>query len=294
MSLPWTIAKQIGIAPVNLRARPACLEQVSAAAATAQTFTIAIPCDHPIHQIVISVAEGTASPGTLVDGDLVSAELIVNGNKYIKVLTGEMIKNLCIMNKNKQATGAYTLYFTDPKIPEAKPLPGHLCTTITLKLVDNAPAASNFHYINVTLLESLREAGGDFSGILVEKYLSYVSYGTNTLWQDYNHERAYRIYSYLYMMDDNGTLSDTKFNKVRVIGMWSGGEDRLSDELLVLHVKALNQAEYMNALDTGFMAIEFPNGFDSSKYTSLKSQLNIPTAGTKIQLRVVERYVLSA
>jgi len=292
MSFPWSVAKQIGISPEKLRTRPACLEQVGPVAA-ATTFTISIPADHPIHQIIISVAEGTASPGTLVDGDLLDVEFIVNGNKYIKVLRGEMIKNLCIMGYNKQATGFYTLYFTDPKIPEAKPLPGHLCTTIILKLVDNAPAASNYHYINVTLVESLREAGGDFSGILIEKYLSWTKYGTNTGWQEYKHERAYKIYGYLYVMDDNATLSDTKFNKVRVIGFWSGGEDRLTDELLVLHVKAQNQAEYMNALDTGFMAIEFPNGFDASKYTNLKSDLNIPTAGTNISVRVVERYVLS-
>ena len=290
MSL-FTLQKQKAIEPEELMPRPACGEKSSTTAAAAQTFDIDIPTDHFIHAMLIAIAEGTESPGTLAD-DLTDISLILNGNNYVKEMTADMCKAVCIMNKNVQSTGYYTLFFTDPKIPKAKPLPAWLFSSILLRLKDNAPAASNYHYINVTLVESAgREISGDWA-LLVEKYLRWKKYSTNTLWQDYDHERAYNVFGYLYTVDDDGTLSDTEFDKLRVIARTKEGEKRLFNETPMAHIKEMDKAEYQSALPTGFFSVEFPAGLPTAKFTSLTSQLNIPTAGTNVGLRVLERYCL--
>jgi len=190
------------------------------------------------------------------------------------------------------STGYYMLYFTDPKIPKAKPLPAWLFSSILLRLKDNAPAASNYHYINATLFESAgREISGDWA-LLVEKYLRWKKYGTDTGWMDYDHERAYNVFGYLYAVDDDGALSDTEFDKIRLIARTKEGEKRLFNETRLDHIKQQDQVEYQNALPTGFFSVEFPAGLPTAKYTSLTSQLNIPSAATNAGLRVLERYCL--
>jgi len=288
----FTLQKQKAIEPEELMPRPACLEKASDAAATAQTFDIDIPTDHFIHSILISIAESTATAGQVLADDLTDISLILNGNNYVKSMTGGMCKAISIMNKNVMSTGYYMLYFTDPKIQKAKPLPAWLFSSIVLRLVDNAPAAGDKHFINVTLFESAgREISGDWA-LLIEKYLRWKKYGTDTLWQDYDHERAYNVFGYLYTVDDDGTLSDTEFDKLRIIARTKEGEKRIFNETRMTHIKEQDKVEYQNALPTGFFAVEFPSGLLTAKYTSLTSQLNIPTAATNAGLRVLERYCL--
>ena len=269
--------------------------QASAVVATAETFDFQLPTDHFIHALLIAIGEDTNAgveyAGTLAD-DITDISLILNGNNFIKELTGDMVKAISIMNKNLCATGYYKLFMTDPKIPQAKPIPAWLFSSIILRIKDNAPAASNYHHIHVKVLQSKRkDITGDWR-LLYEKYLRYQKYGTNTGWQDYEHERAYNILGYLYAMDDNGTLSDTIFDKLRVISQSGAGELRPFHEDYIPFLQEEDKMEYQQALPTGFVSVEFPAGLPSYKYSSLKSQLNIPTAGTDARLRVVERYVL--
>lgn len=291
MSL-FTLQKQKAIEPEELMPRPAFLEEVSDTVAVAQTFDLDIPTDHFIHSILISIGEGTTSGGQALADDLTDISLILNGNNYVKDMTGEMCKAISIMNKNVMSTGYYMLYFTDPKIQKAKPLPAWLFSSIVLRLKDNAPAGSNYHYINATLFESAgREVSGDWA-LLIEKYLRWKKYGTDTLWQDYDHERAYNVFGYLYTVDDDGTLSDTEFDKLRIIARTKEGEKRIFNETKMTHIKEQDKVEYQNALPTGFFMVEFPSGLPTAKYTSLTSQLNIPSAATNAGLRVLERYCL--
>lgn len=184
------------------------------------------------------------------------------------------------------------LYFTDPKIPKAKPLPAWLFSSITLRLKDNAPAASNYHHIHATVWQSKRkQVTGDWA-LLYEKYLRWKHYGTDTGWQDYDHEKAYNVMGYLYAMDDNGTLSDTAFTKLQVISQGEVGELRPFSEAYIPHLREQDKVEYQNALPTGFVSVEFPAGLPSYKYSSLMSQLYIASAGTNVGLRVLERYCL--
>jgi len=267
----------------------------SATAGTAQTFEIDLPRDHFIHEIIITVYKHTADtydPTKLVD-DLTAIQLVANGNKYLKDGTADMFKQVMKINGRKPQTGLYEIFFTDPKISEAQPLPAWVFTSLVLKLTDNAPAASSYHYIDVVVVESAYE-GQDLSNwkVLIEKYLKWQKYGTNTGEQLYEHERAYKIYGYLYAMDDNGTLSATVYNKLKLLGRKPEGEVTIVDVPVPL-LKAENDAEVgIDTLSSGYVFLEWKDGFPAHEFASLYSKPNIPTAGTNIGLRVLERYVL--
>jgi len=271
-------------------------DQYSASAATAQKFYIDLPRDHFIHKIIIAISESSSKafdPSNLAD-DIVNIQLVGNGNKYIKDMTGAMCKQVMKLNKEKPATGFYVLYFSDPKIPIAKPLPAWVFTSLQLIIEDNAPASGQYHTVHVTLVESAYQ-GEDITDwhILIEKYLRWAKFGSNTGWQRYEHERAYEVFGYLYCMDDNGTLSDTVFDKLKLLARTKEKEITIISEVPISVIKAENNAEIsVDTLDTGFFALEWVDGFPTHEFTSLYSYLNIPSAGTNVGLRVLERYVL--
>jgi len=269
---------------------------ISAAAATAQTFTIDLPRDHFIHEIIINVYENTADtydPTKLVDGDILTIQVVANGNKYIKDGTGDMFKQVMRVNQRKPQTGLYELFFTDPKISDAQPLPAWVFTSLVLTLTDNAPAATMFHIIDVVVIESAYNHQ-DLTNwkVLIEKYLKWQKYGTNTGEQLYEHERAYKIYGYLYVMDDNGTLSNTIFYKLKILGRKPEGELTIADVPVNLLVTENNAEVGIDALSTGYAMLEWMDGFPAYEFASLYSKPNIATAGTNAGLRVLERYVL--
>lgn len=282
------------VRPENLRARK-LKRQSSAAAAAAETFTFEIPTDRLIHAIIISVGESTDTggvQGTLAD-DILSFDLNSNIG-HLKEMTGGMSKQINIINKEVMSTGFYKLYFTDPVIKRAMPLPSWLFSSLDLDILDNAPAATNYHHMQVSVIESEVPSGLDVSDwrVLCERYLRWKKYGTDTGWQDYDHERAYRIFGYLYTQDDDGTLSDTEYDMLTLIGIKPDGEHRLVDEQYLSHIKEMNTVAYQQALGTGFHYLEFPDGYDSGQYRTLVSKLNIPTAATNAGLRVLERYLM--
>jgi len=296
MAIPYSIAKlwdQVLLPPEKTRGYP--LDQVdSPVVAVSTTFTINIPRDRLIWAILISIGKDTTATGTQGTlGDFItSVQVIANGNKYFKDMDGDMAKQIMKVNLENPSTGFYKLYFQDPKSKDSKPLPAWIFTSLVLKIVDVAPGATNYDHIRVTLQESERIE--DISGyrVLVEKYMGRSSFGTRTGYQMYEHERAYQILGYLYKEDDNLTLSDTKFDKLKVIGKRPDREDILLNELWLTHLKEQNTYEYMGALATGFHMVEFAGAFKTDQYTTLKSYLNIPTAGTDIGVKVLERYLL--
>ena len=268
----------------------------STTAATAETFSIDLPRDHFIHEIIINIYEHTADtydPTKLVDGDILTIQVVANGNKYLKDLTGDMSKQIMRINKRKPQTGLYELFFTDPKISDAEPLPSWVFTSLVLNITDNAPAATMYHFIDIVVIESAY-GGQDLSNwkVLIEKYVKWMKYGTNTGEQLYDHERAYKIYGYLYVMDDNATLSNTIFNKLKILGRKPEGELTIVDVPVNL-LRTENYAEIgVDTLSTGYVFLEWAQGFPAHEFASLYSKPNIPTAGTNAGLRVVERYVL--
>jgi len=285
------------VRPENAKWRPVGIKH-SAAAATAQTFTQKIESTKLIHAIMISIGESTtatgdAEQGTLAD-DLTSIKLEAPSGE-IKYMTADMNKALSIVTGQGVAlsTGLYILEFSDPRIPEAMPLPGWLFKPLNLKLVDNAPAASNYHHIITSVLESFVPPGIDISKwrVLYERYFTDESYGTATGEKSYEHEVTRNVYGYLYEMDDDGTLSDTIFNKLKIVGEKPGAEHVPVDNQWISHIREENQRHAGVALPTGFAYVAWPRGYDTGQYKSLKSKVNIPTAGTDAGLRVLERYL---
>lgn len=291
----FSTQKQQNLNPVRTWQRKLA-RQISAASATAQTFTFDIPRDHFIHEIHITVYESTAltrQPTMLVDDiTTTSIQLIGNGNKTLKDGIGNMFKQVMRLEKRTPQTGLYTLFFSSGKIPDAKPLPAWVFTSLQLLITDNAPASSNYHIIEVVITESAYEQQ-DLANwrVLVEKYLKWQKYGTNTGEQDYEHERAYKVYTYLYLMDDNATASATIYDLIKVLARKPDGELTVIDVPVPL-LKAENDSEIQGTLDTGYFFIEWVQGFPAHEFASLYSKPNIPTAGTNAGLRVLERYTL--
>lgn len=282
------------VRPENLRARK-LKQQDSATADTAETFTFQIPTDRLIHAIIVSIGQDTTATGvagTLAD---VVTSFDLNSNiGHLKEMLGSMSKQISIINKESMSTGFYKLYFTDPVIKRAMPLPSWLFSSLDLDILDIAPSGTEYSHIQVSVIESEVPKGLDVSDwrILCERYLRWKKYGTDTGWQDFDHERAYRIYGYLYTCDDDGTLSDTEYDLLTLIGIKPDGEHRLIDEQYMAHIKEMNTVAYQQALGTGFFHVEFPNGYDSGQYRSLLSKVNIHTAATNAGLRVLERYLM--
>lgn len=301
MALPRTFADLFAprglaeiVKPENLRARK-LKQQDSAVADAAETFTFEIPTDRLIHAILVSIGQDTTAKGvtgTLAD---VIASFDLNSNiGHLKEMLGSMSKQISIINKEVMSTGFYKLYFTDPVIKRAMPLPAWLFSSLDLDISDVAPSGTEYSHVQVSVIESEVPKGLDVSDwrILCERYLRWKKYGTDTGWQDFDHERAYRIFGYLYAVDDDGTLSDTEFDMLTVLGIKPDGEHRLFDEQYMSHIKEMDKIAYQNALDTGYFYVEFPNGYDSGQYRTLVSKLNIPTAATNAGLRVLERYLM--
>jgi len=256
----------------------------------AETVTVELPLDHFIHGILLRCAKDTDDSNVDNVNEL---RLIGDGNKYIKKMTGGMGKAVCIANAHKQSTGFYRVYATDPYIRLAQPIPAWVFTSLNLEIDVAAAGAGIKNKIFPMIVEGAYR-GEDLKGwkILIEKYLKWAKFGANTGEQEYRHERNYTLFGYLYEEDDGGALSDTKFNYLTLKAFTKESELTLRDKIFLAQLKEENTNEFMNALPTGYHMLEFPDGLPTYNYTALYSYLNIPTAGTNIGVKVLERYVL--
>jgi hypothetical protein len=276
-----------------------------------ETISGNLPRDHFIHSIRLRVVEGTLSGGSSpawVAGSLEklvkSITIRADGGKYFKQMSWAEAKQICVVNGEKQTDGYVKLYFVDPKIPQAKPIPSWIFTSLVIQIewealqaatiTTGSPTGTAGTKVEVTLSETkwtdedIREWP-----TLVEVVRTKSQFGTNTLWQNFEHERANVVMGYLYHCDDNGTDSDAIFDKLRVIGRQKDSEFIAYDEVDLLEIREANKNAFQGqALATGFFMIEWPKGLPTSEFTSLKSQLYIDSAGTNAGLRVLERYVL--
>lgn len=276
-----------------------------------ETISGNLPRDHFIHSLRLRVVEGTLSGGTTpawVAGSLEklvkSITIKADGGKYFKQMSWDEAKQICVVNGEKQTDGYVKLYFTDPKIPQAKPLPSWIFTSLVIQIewesltaatiTTGTPTGTAGTKVEVTLSETkfTDEDIRDWP-VLVEVVRTKSQFGTNTLWQNFEHERANIVLGYLYHADDNGTDSDAIFDQLRVIGRDKSSEFIAYDEVDLLEIREANKNAFQGqSLATGYFMIEWPKGLNTSDFTSLKSQLYIGAAGTNAGLRVLERYVL--
>lgn len=278
-----------GLQPTKTWQRPLAA-QLDSAANTATTLYFDIPRDHFIHEILIQVEKDT--DGTLTD-TLDTIELIGNGNKYLKGLTGAMSVQIQRINGQRHSTGIYHLFFSDPNISEAKPLPAWVFTSLQLKILTTAGGSGVKNKVTPTIVESAYQ-GEDLSNwkVLIEKYLKWSKFGANTGYQMYEHERAYKIFSYIYVQDDNGTIGADKYDKLKLLARSPNSELTIVGEVPVKTLVRENNARLVENLDAGYFFLAWASGFPTSDFSSLVSYLNIPSGGTNMGLRVVERYVL--
>lgn len=273
---------------------------------------IEINKDHFVHFILLELELGDLTGGTTPawtstagDDILTDVTLFADGNKYFKVYNWKAMRQVCIANREKPSDGSATagynkVYFSDPRIPEAQPLPAWIFTSLTLKIkrvalssvTTGSPTGATCN-LKITLFESMyRGENLDNWRVLIEKIPRWKKYGTDTLEQEYEMERANMIFDLLLIMDDNGTLSDSVFDRLSLKGRTKEGEIVFLNDLRVTSIKEQNKSEFLNSLDTGYLMLQFANGLPTYRYTSLKAYPNIPTAGTNIGLRVLERYIL--
>jgi hypothetical protein len=270
--------------------------------------TIELPTDHFIHAILIEVKLGTLTGGTsgnwntdAGDAILKNIQVVGNGNVYLKDLGYLQLKQINIINKDVQPTGFHKIYFTDLKIP-SKPLPSWVFTSLQLRVkaesVGNLNTGDRTGWTNTYAKVSVIEQPWNGEDIrkwpaLYEKVHKTVAFGTNTGRLEFLHERAYRVFGYLYEMDDDGTRANDVFDVLSIIGRTKEREFRFKDEVDISLLRAQAQATYQNALDTGYFYVDFaPKGFDTSVFTSLKSIVETSVAGTNKRLTVVERYLM--
>jgi len=276
-----------------------------------ETVVGALPTDHFLHALKMRVVKGTLSGGTSPDWVAGAEDLLVKsltlyaeGGKYFKKMSWAEMQQLCIANLEKQTAGMGKFFFVDPKIPEAEPLPTWRFTSLTLEVEWEALTAAT-----ITTGDPTGQAGtklvltgieSDWDGekitewpILIEVVRTKHDFGANTLYQVIDHERANIVRAYMYAIDDNGTMTDTIIDKLRVVARKAGGTIIPYDEIELADIKEENKNAFQQqALATGYFMVEFPNGLNTREFTSLKSELNIPTAGTKVGVRVMERYVI--
>lgn len=295
MSFGWEIYEQRGIETESMFERPLDL-WASTTVNVAETATIKVPNDKFIHQIHIYCAKGTVSGarGTTAVDEISEVRFVCDGNKYYKKMTGIQTKE--VMRKNNfrtPTTGFYTLFFTDELVKEAWPLPAWLYTSISLQIDLLAAAATYYNSVDVTTFETdYKNQDLTNAKILIETYAGVQAFGTATGEQKYEHDRAYKIFSYIYECADGVTLSDTKFDYLSIQAFTKEGRVFLKDKVRMVQIKENNTNAYMSAPATGMFIVDFPMGLPAYKYTNLRSILNIPTAGTNINVKVLERYVL--
>lgn len=294
-SFEWNLLKERGLEPESTLERPLDL-WASATVNVAETATIKIPNDKFIHAISIMMSKGTvasARGGTAVD-NINEIRCVCDGNKYYKKMRGGMAKEwMKKENCRAGSTGFYTIFFTGKNIPEAWPLPAWLYTSISLQLDLAAGGATYYNSIDVTLFESdYKQQDLASAKILIQSYATREAYGTGTGEKKYEHDRAYKIYSYIYECDDNLTLADDKFDYLIIHAFTKESRILVIDKKRMKQIKEDNTNQMIVAPATGYYHQDFPIGLPAYRYTNLRSILNIPTAGTDIGVKVMETYVL--
>jgi len=263
-----------------------------ATANSAETVTLNLPRNKLIYGVDLKIAKDT--DGTLTD-TVTEIRVILNGNLIIKKYAGVVAKAIALLNGQKCSTGFYKIYFVDP-ILGGSPIPADALTTFTIEVDVSAGGAGVKNRVTPTLLEGYKDSFSmGLNKILVEKYSIQKQYGTATGEQEYEHERTQDILGLIYDLGDNGSRSDTAFSYVTLEGKSRTEETKPYEKLALPQLKELNTQENNgNALATGIFALSFPEGLASYRFTTLRSLLNIASAGTNCTAKVIERYLISS
>jgi hypothetical protein len=282
--------KSLGVSTKDLESKALASKTQATANTAGETVTFDFPMDELLYGIDLQCYKDTDS--TLVD-NITEIELKLDGSKVVRNLTGNMIKAKALLAHKKSSTGYYRLDIADPTVG-ADPIPLKSFSSLQLKVTFAAGGSSVKNVVVPTLqLGSDKSYTKPLSKVLVETFLPQKAYGTNTGDQEYQHMRTQDIIGYIYELADNGSNSNTAITQLTLKLFSSQGTLTPIDHVTVLQLREKNtQASNGNALATGLVYVAFPDALRTGQFTNVNSYLYVPSAGTNVQAKVLESYLL--
>ncbi|MGD6808561.1 MAG: hypothetical protein ACQCN3_02570 [Candidatus Bathyarchaeia archaeon] len=288
------LLRKLGIVDTELYEQPLTAKAQATANTAGEKITFDVPCDQLLYGIDFKCAKDT--DGALAS-NITEVELKLDGAKTIRNLSGAMLRAENIIDHQKGSTGFYHLPIAHPELG-ADPISLNQFSSCQLTLTVGAAGSGVKNNVTPVLQLGSRSSYPKLSDIglgkvLVEQFLPQKAYGANTGEQEYEHMRANEVLGYMYELGDNGTLSDSAFSYLTVQLWNSKGKKTLKEKVPFAQIKEQNTVDaFGNALGTGIFYVPFPSKIRTTDYTSIKSLLNIASAGTNCQARVLERYML--
>jgi len=289
--------------------RPRYVGRLDLTSAGGVVDKIPLPRDRFVSAILASVHLGDLTGGTTPswssdagDAILKNIRVVIEGSD-IKNAPYYAFKEIAKMNEEYPlATGKHKLYFRDKLIPLAGELPAWDFTSFELEvdveaianITSGSPTGWTDTYADITVFER-PYAGEDLTNwkILREKIPVYKKYPNNITGEvTYEHMRVHTVYQYIYIVDDDGTLSDNVFDVLSMIGQTREAETKIVDRMRVADLQMENDERFKQGISTGFLVLEFPEGLDEASFTTLTTHLNIPSQMGVAGLRVLERYLV--
>lgn len=290
----YKLLKSLGVVSKDLYAEPMNPKTQATANTAGESVTFDLPTDQLLYWIDLKVAKDTDA--SLVS-NITEIELKLDGSKVVRNLSGAMLRAMNIYDHNKGSTGFYRLPIALPELG-ADPIPLNQFSSCTLKVTVAAAGDSTKNVVTPVLQLGARQSYpklGDLGlgKVLVETFLPQKSYLTNIGEQEYEHMKANDVIGYLYELGDNNVLSDTAISYLTLELRNKTGKLTPCSKVPLAQIKEWNTIEANgNALGTGMFYLPFPDTIRTSDYTTVKSLLNIASAGTNVQARVLERYLL--
>lgn len=266
--------------------------------ATANTAGESVEWDIPMDMFLFSIDLKCTqdTDGALAD-KISQVDLILDGSKTIRNISGNFLKAIAYLRGYKPSTGFYPISVVDEQLgTDPLYLPNY--SSLKLKVTVAAAGSGVKAVITPTLQLGARSSYAKLvdtktTKLLVETMGTTKAYSTNTGNQEYEHQRGQVIAGYLYQMADNGSASATIFSKYSLqLSSALQGHQKIAEEVDIATLKENNTEEARgNALPTGVFYVPIRDTLKTTDYTSIKAILYIPSAGTNAQLTVLERQI---
>lgn len=292
--MKFSFLKELDVQTQDLHSQPLASQTQTTANTADETVTFDLPMDMLLFGLDLMCAKDTDS--TLQD-KIKEIELKLDGSKVLHNLSGDMLKAISYLNGKKPSTGFYNLSIADPYL-KCDPLYLKQYSSAKLKVTVAAGGEGVKNVITPTLQLGARQSYPKLpdlaqSRLLVQTFLPQKAYGANTGKQEYEHMRTQNVEGYLYELGDNGTLSNTAFNYLTLKLFSPTGTLTPIEEVSIAQLREWSAQESNgNALPTGLVYVPFPDKLKTTQFSNVKSYLNVASAGTNVQAKVLERYTL--
>lgn len=288
------ILEDLGISTQDLHAKPMASKTQTTANTADEYVEFELPMDMLLYGFMLKTTQDTDG----VAGDFIKEVIVtLDGTKVILDATGNMLKAIQLLKGKKPSTGFYPYDFADSDV-KTDPIYLKQFSSATVKVIFSAAGASVKAVCTPTIYQGTRASYpklSDFATarLLIRTFLPQKAYGTNTGDQEYAHMRTQNVKSYLFEMADNGTLSATAFANYSLKLFSANAELTPYDKIAISHIIEENTEQAGgNALATGLMYVPFPDSLKTRQFTNVNSYFNVASAGTNVQLKCLETYVL--